>query len=125
MLAIESRRRIRITNVSAGTVTRPSRAVVPATGVLRHIASERPLVAYLWRGCLLGCVGQNAESLLDYRVSYNLCQRSHRPNHEAVARSTHSPEFSDPAQINHYFGSLNAILQPVEAVESPSKHPGI
>ena len=39
--------------------------------------------------------------------------------------SSDPAQFFDLAQIDDYFGALDAVLQPVEAVEAAGQHPGV
>ena len=51
-------------------------------------------------------------------------ERGHRADLNPVLGGADSSEFLDPAQIDHYPGFFDAVLEPVEAVETPGQHPG-
>jgi hypothetical protein len=51
-------------------------------------------------------------------------ERGHGADLDAIA-GCELPQFLDSAQIDHNLGLLDAILEPVEAVEPSGQHPGI
>src|SRR6185437_8812246 len=55
----------------------------------------------------------------------NLGERCHRTNLDTVATDAHTAQLVNTAQIYKHFGFLDAVLQPVEAVQSAGHYPGI
>src|SRR5439155_1917915 len=61
--------------------------------------------------------------LLDHRVVHDLGQRGHRADLEAVLPRPDASQFSDALEIDQCLRALDAILQPVEAVETAGEDP--
>jgi len=126
MFAIAPLRSIGVANVAARAVTRPPGAVIVAARVLRYVAADGPLVADLRRGSQFGAFRKQSEALLDDGILHHLGERSHRSNLDAAVRRGANPaQLVDTAQIHHYLGLLDAVLQPVEAIQAAGQHPGV
>jgi len=63
--------------------------------------------------------------LFDERIVDDFGERGHRANLDAVARAANSFEFFDAAKIHQNFRALDAVLEPIEAIESSSHDPSI
>ena len=72
-----------------------------------------------------GRLQQEAVALAHHRMPHDLGQRRHRADLEAVAGRADAAQFVDAAQIDDVRRPLDAILQPVEAVEPAGHHPGV
>src|SRR3984957_6822424 len=125
MLTVAALRRIGVANVAAGTIARPTAAVIPAARVLRNIASESSLVADLRRSTHLRSLRQKTIPLLDNGMIHDFSERGHRADLDTIPGCANSPQFLDSAQIDHHLGLPDSILEPVEAVEPSGQHPGI
>src|SRR5450755_3295069 len=125
VLAIAALRCISVANVAAGTVTRPTAAVIPAARVLRNIPADGSLVADLGRSHDLRGLRQQTILLLDDGMVHYFGERGHGADLDAIAGRANSAQFFDSAQIDYSLGLPDSILEPVEAVEPPGQHPGI
>src|ERR1700693_4222642 len=115
MFAVQARRGICIADVSAGTVARPARAVIPTTRILGHVAADRALIADLrGRGCL-GGLRQETVLLPHDRMPHHFGQSRHRADLEPAADGANATQLLDLAQIDDYSGSLDPVCQPVES----------
>ena len=72
-----------------------------------------------------GACRQNAEFLLHDGIADHFGQRGHGADFEPPLVGAHAAQLFDLAQIDHHLGSLDAILEPVEAVEPAGQHPGV
>ena len=52
-------------------------------------------------------------------------ESGHGADLDAVVRGADCFEFLDAAQIHDDFGLLDAVLEPIEAVEPAGQHPGV
>src|ERR1700676_5491404 len=52
-------------------------------------------------------------------------ERGHRSDLDAVGNGANSLKLRDPAQIDHHFGFLDAVLEPIEAIHASSQDPAI
>src|SRR6185437_13924491 len=52
-------------------------------------------------------------------------ERGHGPDFDSITSGAHTPEFVDSAQVHQRLGFLDAVLQPVEAIEPARHDPGI
>ena len=125
VLPIDGRGRVRIADVAAGPVASPSRPVVPATRILRHVAPERPLVANLRRGDELGGLAQERELPAHLGIPYDLGERRGSPDLEAAVAFLDATQLRDTAQVDDDARALDAIFQPVEGIHSTGHHPRI
>ena len=122
VLAVHRRRRVGVADVAAGAVAGPAAAVVPAARVLRHVAAERALVADLRRGDQLRRFHQQAELLAHHRVLDDLGERRHRADLEAAVDFLDALELLDLPEVDDRLRLLQAILEPVHAVEPARQH---
>ena len=125
VLAIDRRRRVRVADVAAGPVAGPPAAVVPAARVLRHVAADGPLIADLRRGHELGRLHQQPELVAHHRIAHDLRERRARADLEATVQRLDAAQALDLAQIDDDARALDAILQPVEGIQSARHHPGV
>src|SRR5712675_578992 len=93
VLTVPAGGRIGIANVSARTVARPTRTVIPAAGVLRYITADGALVPDLWRSGQFCALRQKTILLPDDRVLHDLGERGHRTDLNAVAGRANTLEF--------------------------------
>jgi hypothetical protein len=56
-------------------------------------------------------------------VAHDLRHRRHRPDLEPVLPGADAAQLGDPAEIDQRRGTLDAVLQPVEAVEAARQDP--
>src|SRR5262249_7286083 len=126
VLAIAAGRRIGVADVAAGAIAGPSSAVVMAACVLRDVAAKRTLVPDLRGGGKLCTLREQREFLLDGRVGDHFRQGGHGAYFDAAVRhGADTAQLIDAAQIDDHSWLLNAVLEPIEAVESAGEHPGI
>src|ERR1019366_1958759 len=84
VLAIAALRCIGVANVAAGTVTRPTSAVIPAARVLRNITADGSLVADLGRRHNLRGLRQQTILLLDDGMIHDFSECGHRADLDTV-----------------------------------------
>src|SRR6266851_9463550 len=125
MLTVAALRRIGVANVAAGTVARPTSAVIPAARILRDIAAECSLIADLRRCHHFRSLHQQPILLFNDGVIHYFRERGHGADFDTIATRANSPQFLNSAQVDHSLGLLDSILEPVEAVEPSGQHPGI
>jgi len=122
VLAVHRGRRVGVADVAAGAVAGPAAAVVPAARVLRDVAAERALVADLRRGDQLRRFHQQAELFAHQRVLDDFRERRHRADLEAAVGFLDALELFDLPEVDDRLRLLQAILEPVHAVEPAGQH---
>jgi hypothetical protein len=122
MLAVDRGRRVGVADIAAGTVAGPAAAVVPAARVLRHVAANRSLISDLRRGYVLGRFHQNRILLANDRVLDDFGERRHRADLDAAIRLADAAQLLDLAEVDDNLRLLEAVLQPVHAVQTAGEH---
>ena len=77
------------------------------------------------RGGGLGRLHQDRVTVADDRMTHHLGERRHRSDLEATVHLADAAQPRHAAQIDDVARTLDAILQPVEAVEPAREHPGV
>src|SRR5205085_7124122 len=125
VLAIDRFGSVGVADVAAGAVAGPAGAVIPAARVLRDVAADRALVADLRRGGGFRRVHQDRVAVADDRMPHDVGERRHRADLDAAVALAHPFQFVDATEIDDVARALDAVLQPVEAVETAGEDPCI
>src|SRR5262245_59207183 len=93
---------------------------------MRHIATQRPLVANLRRGDQRGGLREQPEASLDLRIVCHIRERRRRADLEtSVGGLLHTAQSLDAAEVNDNLAALVAVLEPVKGVETAGEYPRI
>ncbi len=120
-----ARRRVRVAHIPAGAIAGKAAAVIPAARILRNVAADGALIANLRRRGRLGGFAQNSVLLLHGGIADHVGQRGHGADLEAAIPVSDTRKFLDLAQIDDDFRALDAVLEPVKAVQAARQHPGV
>src|SRR5262249_16447508 len=66
---------------------------------------------------------QDGEASPNSRMTHDLTQSRHRADLESTAGFANSAEFFDSAEVDHVTRPLDAVLEPVEAVQTTGQNP--
>jgi hypothetical protein len=124
VLAVHRRRRIGVADVAAGAVAGPAAPVVPAAGVLGEVSPERALVPDLGRRHFRSGFAQDRVLRADRLVRRDLGEGSEGADLDAVTALSDTLHLGDPAEVDDDLGPLDAVLEPVQAIEASSVRPG-
>ena len=69
-------------------------------------------------------IRQQAVILLHFRMVGDIGQRGHGADLKTVAIDANAAQLVDAAQVDQHIRLLDAVLQPVEAVQTAGHHPG-
>ena len=125
MLPVERRWGIGVADVAARPVAGPAIAIVPATRVLRDVATDGSLVPNLRRRRGLRSLQEDGIVGNDFWMTDDLCQRGHRPDLQTTTRLPDLLQLVDGTQVDDSPWSLHAILEPIEAVEPAGHRPSL
>ena len=101
-------------------------AVVPAAGVLAHVAPDGGLVADLGRGDPASRLRQHPVPLPNIGVGGHLRQGGHGPDfNPTVFGGANVPQLFNAAQVDDGLHPLDPVFQPVKGVQAAPEGPAV